>query len=187
MRNLCVLAPLGTAVRLTGPIGRGEVWTCGAGTAVVMTPDPPHRTPATAAVLSVGLHCLLVLAIPALLTAATLGLGGAGALIGPVAAIGWLTGLLLPVLAPIWRSARGVQVRLIREGSSGRTVRLHDLARHPDDPPGTGTRLLAAMLSSPIYRDDTVTATAVSARLADLYTAAGMTPLPSGPTGGGAS
>lgn len=187
MRYFFALASVVTVLRLIGPVGRGEVWTCGVGSAVVMTPDRPSRMPGRMAVLATAAPVVVVVVVPAMLAAATAGMGGPVAAVGPLAAIGWLTGLLLPLLATVHRSRRTDAVPLIREGRSGRTVRLHDLARHPGDAAGTGTRLLAAVLTEPVYRDDTVITTAAARRLAELYTAAGMTVQRSTPTGGGAS
>ena len=187
MRYFLPLASLVTMLRLIGPVGRGEVWTCGVGSAVVMTPDRPCRTPVGMAVLATAAPGVVVVVVPAMLAAATAGIGGPVAAVGPLAAIGWLTGLLLPMLTTVRRSHRADAVSLIRGRQSGRTVRLHDLARHPGDAAGTGTRLLAAVLTEPAYRDDTVLAVAASPRLAELYTVAGMTVQRSKPTGGGAS
>lgn len=184
-RCFLALAPVVTALRLFGSVGRGEVWTCGVGTAVVMTPTPPRRPRASVAVLTVTVHGVVVVIVPAMLAAATAGIAGPVAAVGPVVAIGWLTGLLLPLLATVHRSRRADAIPMVRAGRNGQTVRLHDLARHPADPAGTGAQLLAAVLTNPIYRDDTVVTVAASPRLADLYTASGMTLQRARPTGEG--
>lgn len=174
-RRLLLLAPVVTALRLIGPVGRGEVWMCGVGTSVVLTVDPPRRTPARIALLSVAAHVAVLVAAPVVLTVVTAGIAGPAAAVGPIVAIGWLAAVLLPLLATVRRSRHADAVPLIRAGRSGRTVRLHDLARHPGDPAGTGTGLLAVMLMGPAYRDDTVVTVAASRRLAELYAASGMT------------
>lgn len=187
VRRLLVVSPVATALQLIAPVGRGEVWTCGVGTALTMTPTPSRRTPVPVAVLTTAVHAVVVVVVPVMLAAVTVGLDGTAAAVGPVAAICWLTGLLLPLIATARRARHADTVRLVREGRSGQTGRVHDLARHPADPSGTGSRLLAAVLTAPAHRHDTVVMVAASPKLAALYVAAGMTVQRSRPTGGGAS
>lgn len=172
-------AVLATALQLIGQVGRGEVFTAGHGSSVVMTPTTARRTPVHATVTAVVAYLLVVIVIPLSVTAITIMIGG------PVDTVGVLgTGIYLlalaagPLLAATGRSRRHGAHPATAALRPSAGVRLHNLARDPRDPAGTGVALLHEVIRNPQFGASTIITTAASSRLADAYRAAGMTLLP---------
>ncbi|CAQ03291.1 hypothetical protein ACR8AL_14260 [Clavibacter sepedonicus] len=152
-------------------IADGDVYTAGRASSVVMTRRRARRWGRALgmAVTTLILFTVLVLAaaliLPPFITTVFL-----SCLIGVLLLL--LVALIVsafPLAAdPLYKPA-------LRDlSAAGPVVVLHDLVRSPDDTPGTGTQLLAAMLRDPRFTSSTVIATAVTNDLADRYCAAGM-------------
>jgi hypothetical protein len=166
---------LGKAPIFYGWLAAGEVWCAGVSSSVVLSEhrgDRSGRRPGMFLLLGGVLLLLLVDVVAAL----TLPLSVANAI---QAAFFVLLGLivvgLLVAALPTHRDPleRSTLDELTDAGP--RTFLLHDLARSADDPAGTGTALLAAVIRDPSYSGTAIVATAVTHGIADSYCAAGMT------------
>ncbi len=172
-------ASLATALQLTGQVGRGEVFTAGHGSSVVMTPTTARRTPLHATVTAVVAYLLFVIVIPLSVTSTTLTIGGPAGTIGVLGTEIYLLALAAgPLLAATGRSRRYGADPAAAALRAPAGVRLHNLVRDPRDPAGTGVALLHAVIRDPQFGASTIITTAASSRLADAYRAAGMTLVP---------
>ena len=179
-------AIVATALQLIGQVGRGEVFTAGHGSSVVMTPLGAHsRTPARAITLTVLAYALLVLVFPVVIATTAATISGLPAVVGPLGAGVYLLAIVAsPLLAVGGRGRRAnahtAEAALL--ASDGLVVRLHDLVRDPHDSAGDGVALLYAVIRDPRFDAATIITTAASARLADDYRAAGMASTSDTPT-----
>lgn len=163
-----------TVLQLLGPIGRAEVWMTGVGTSVTMAPTRATRRPVRADVVAGAVFAVAVVVVPGVAAGVATWNGGIAGLFVLMLVVVAEAILLVPPSVLALRYGRRSGVTVARLGVSGRVVRLHDLARHPADPAGTGTALLTAVVTGPSYSADTVVAIAATGRLADLYAAAGL-------------
>lgn len=182
MRWLIWPAVLTSALQLIGQVGRGEVFTAGHGSSVVMTPTGARRRIFIRAITaSIGLYLLFVILIPVVIAVIGVTIGGPTGTVGLLAAAVYLLAIVAgPLLAASGRGPRpGARSAVVAlQASGGPAVQLHDLVRDPRDPAGTGVALLHAIIRDPRFDTATIITTAATRRLADAYEAAGMTPTP---------
>ena len=162
-----------TALQLFTPVSDSRIWLTGACSSLEMSPTGAGRLTRSRVAAAVLLLLIVVLA-PAVIAGLGAAVGGGlgVVLLGSVAL--HLSVLLLPPLVVAVLRPRPDGIEVARSGASGRTVRLHDLVRHPSDPPGTGVRLLESVCMSSVHRDDRVVARAATERIADVYAEAGL-------------
>lgn len=182
MRWLIWPAVLTSALQLIGQVGRGEVFTAGHRSSVVMTPTGARRRiPLRAITAATGLYLLFVILIPVVIAVIGVIIGGPTGTVGLLAAAVYLLAIVAgPLLAASGRGPRvgACSAVVALQASSGLVVQLHDLVRDPRDPAGTGVALLHAVIRDPRLDTATIITTAASERLADAYEAAGMTSTP---------
>ena len=175
-------AIVATALQLIGQVGRGEVFTTGHGSSVVMTTLGAHsRTPIRAITTAAVVYTLFVIVLPLLIAATAAAISGPPAVVGALGAAIYLLAIVAsPLLAGVGRGRRAnthpATDALL--ASDCPVVRLHDLVRDPRDAAGTGVALLSAVIRDPRFDAAKITTTAASDQLADSYRAAGMTSVP---------
>lgn len=179
LRWLISPAVLTTALQLIGQVDRGEVFTSGHGSSVVMTPTEGRRRVSIHAIIAAaGAYLLFVILVPVLVAVTSAAIGGQAGDVGISAAAMYLLAIVAgPVLAASGRGRRRVarSAAAALQASRGPVVRLHDLVRDPRDTAGTGVALLQAVIRDPQFETATIITTAASSRLARSYEAAGMT------------
>ena len=173
LRLLLLATVPATALQLLTPVSDSRIWLTDAGSSLEMSPLGAGRLTRTRVGATVVLLLVVVLA-PAVIAGLGAAVGGGLGMILLGTVVLHLSVLLLPPLAVAVLRPRPDGIEVARSGVSGRTVRLHDLVRHPSDPPGTGFRLLEAVCASPMHRDDRVVARAATERIADVYAEAGL-------------
>ena len=175
-------AVLTSALQLIGQVGRGEAYTVGHGSSVVMTPAKARRRISIRAITAAtATYLLFVILIPVVMAVIGVTIGGPTGTVGLLAAAVYLLAIVAgPLLAASGRGPRsGARAAVVAlQASGGPVVQLHDLVRDPRDPAGTGIALLHAVIRDPRFDTATIITTAASRRLADAYEAAGMTSTP---------
>jgi len=159
-------------------ISRGELFTTGSGTAVVMTSvDARRRAGALALLVAAAVLLMMIVVIPAALVTLSLFLPlAAGEAVQWVGAAYFAVIIAsgLVVTFPIV-SERDEKAAIASLKRQRRVVRLHDLVRAPADERGTGVVLLADVIRDPRFTGTAIIATAAHESLARQYVEAGMT------------
>lgn len=174
LRLLLLATVPATALQLLTSVSGSRIWMTGAGSSLEMSPVSAAGRPTRMHVGATVVLLLIVVLAPAVIAGLGAAIGGGLGMVVLGMVTLHMSVLLLPPLAVTVLRPRPGGIEVARPGASGRTVRLHDLVRHPSDPPGTGVRLLEAVCASPPHRDDRIVARAANERIADVYAEAGL-------------